>query len=41
MWRKIDVIRINAYAVKVRCGMPLDDVPQKYRDAVRELMEAQ
>ena len=41
MWSKIDVIRINAYAVKVRGGMRLDDVPQKYREAVRELMEAQ
>lgn len=31
---KIDLIRIKAYAVKVRNGMPLDEVPEKYRDAV-------
>lgn len=35
-WSKIDLIRINAYVVKVRNGMSLDDVPEKYRDAVRE-----
>ena len=33
-WSKIDIIRIKAYAVKVRNGMPIDDVPEKYRDAV-------
>lgn len=33
-WSKIDLIRINAYVVKVRNGMPLDEVPEKYRDAV-------
>lgn len=33
-WSKIDLIRIKAYAVKVRNGMPLDEVPEKYRDAV-------
>ena len=33
-WSKIDLIRIKAYAVKVRNGMPLEDVPEKYRDAV-------
>ena len=31
---KIDLIRIKAYAVKVRNGMPIDDVPEKYRNAV-------
>ena len=33
-WNKIDLIRIKAYAVKVRNGMSLDEVPEKYRDAV-------
>ena len=33
-WSKIDLIRIKAYAVKVRNGIPLDEVPEKYRDAV-------
>lgn len=33
-WSKIDMIRIKAYAVKVRNGMPLGEVPEKYRDAV-------
>ena len=33
-YSKIDMIRINAYVVKVRNGMPIDDVPEKYRDAV-------
>ena len=33
-WSKIDLIRINAYVVKVRNGMPIDDVPEKYRNAV-------
>ena len=33
-WSKIDLIRINAYVVKVRNGMPLDEVPEKYREAV-------
>lgn len=33
-WSKIDLIRINAYVVKVRNGMPLDEAPEKYRDAV-------
>lgn len=33
-WSKIDLIRIKAYSVKVRNGMPIDDVPEKYRDAV-------
>lgn len=27
-WSKIDLIRIKAYAVKVRNGMPLDEVPR-------------
>lgn len=27
-------VRINAYVVKVRNGMLIDDVPEKYRDAV-------
>ena len=35
---KIDLIRINAYVVKVRNGMPLDEVPEKYRDAVRRVV---
>ena len=34
-WSKIDLIRINAYAVKVRNGMMIDDVPGKYREEVR------
>lgn len=33
-WSKIDLIRINAYVVKVRNGMPIANVPEKYRDAV-------
>lgn len=33
-YSKIDMIRINAYVVKVRNGMSIDDVPEKYRDAV-------
>lgn len=33
-WSKIDLIRINAYVVKVRNGMPIDDVPEKYREDV-------
>ena len=33
-WSKIDLIRINAYTVKVRNGMPIDDVPDKYREEV-------
>ena len=37
-WSKIDLIRINAYVVKVRNGMPIDDVPEKYRDAVRRVV---
>ena len=37
-WSKIDMIRINAYVVKVRNGMPIDDVPEKYRDAVRRVV---
>lgn len=37
-WSKIDMIRINAYVVKVRNGMPIDDVPEKYREAVRRVV---
>ena len=37
-WSKIDLIRINAYVVKVRNGMMIDDVPEKYRDAVSEVV---
>ena len=37
-WGEIDLIRINAYVVKVRNGMPIDDVPEKYRDAVRRVV---
>ena len=33
-WSKIDLIRINAYVVKMRNGMSIDDVPEKYRNAV-------
>lgn len=40
MWSKIDLIRINAYAVKVRNGMDIEEVPEKYREAVREIVEA-
>lgn len=40
-WSKIDLIRINAYVVKVRNGMPLEDMPEKYRDEVRRLLEAE
>lgn len=36
-WSKIDLIRIKAYAVKIRNGMPLDEVPEKYRDAVTSI----
>ena len=37
-WSKIDLIRINAYVVKVRNGMPLDEVPEKYRKEVRRVV---
>ena len=37
-WSKIDLIRINAYVVKVRNGMPIDDVPEKYREDVRRVI---
>lgn len=37
-WSKIDLIRINAYVVKVRNGMPIDDVPEKYREEVRRII---
>ena len=37
-WSKIDLIRINAYVVKVRNGMPLDEVPEKYREEVRRIV---
>lgn len=37
-WSKIDLIRINAYVVKVRNGMPLDEVPEKYREEVRRVV---
>lgn len=37
-WSKIDLIRINAYVVKVRNGMPIDNVPEKYRDEVRRVV---
>lgn len=40
-WSKIDLIRINAYVVKVRNGMPIDEVPEKYREEVRRLLEAE
>ena len=40
-WSKIDLIRINAYVVKVRNGMPIDEVPEKYRDAVSEAVRPQ
>lgn len=35
---KIDEIRIAAYAVKVRNGMSIEEVPEKYRDAVAALL---
>ena len=37
-WSKIDIIRINAYVVKVRNGMPIDDVPEKYREKVHRVI---
>lgn len=37
-WSKIDLIRINAYVVKVRNGMPIDDMPEKYREEVRRVV---
>lgn len=37
-WSKIDLIRINAYVVKVRNGMPIDNVPEKYREEVRRVV---
>ena len=37
-WSKIDLIRINAYVVKVRNGMMIDDVPEKYLEKVRLIM---
>ena len=35
---KIDLIRINAYVVKVRNGMMINDVPEKYREEVRRVV---
>ena len=35
---KIDLIRINAYVVKVRNGMMINDVPEKYREEVRRIV---
>lgn len=40
-WSKIDLIRINAYVVKVRNGMSIANVPEKYREEVRRLLEAE
>lgn len=37
-WSKIDLIRINAYVVKVRNGMPIDNVPEKYREEMRRVV---
>ena len=37
-WSKIDLIRINAYVVKVRNGMMIDDVPEKYREEGRRVI---
>ena len=37
-WSKINLIRIKAYAVKVRNGMSIDDVPEKYREEVRRVV---
>ena len=37
-WSKIDLIRINAYVVKVRNGMMIDDVPEKYREEVSRVV---
>lgn len=37
-WSKIDLIRINAYVVKVRNGMAIDEVPEKYREEVRRVI---
>ena len=37
-WSKIDLIRINAYVVKVRNGMSIDEVPDKYREEVRRII---
>ena len=37
-WSKIDLIRINAYVVKVRNGMAIDEVPEKYREEVRRVV---
>lgn len=35
---KIDAIRINAYVVNVRNGMPIANVPEKYREEVRRVV---
>ena len=37
-WSKIDLIRINAYVVKVRNGMMIDNVPERYREEVRRVI---
>lgn len=37
-WSKIDLIRINAYVVKVRNGMTIDEVPEKYREEVLRIV---
>ena len=40
-WSRVDLRRINAYVVKGRNGMSLGEVPEKYRDEVRRLLEAE
>lgn len=41
MYSKIDMIRINAWSVKVRNGASIEQVPEQYRDAVREMLGKQ
>ena len=38
MWSEEDIKRIVEYFEDVVGGMPLDDVPQEYRDAVKALI---
>lgn len=38
MWSDDDIKRIVEYYEYVVSGMPLDDVPQEYRDAVKALI---
>lgn len=38
MWSDDDIKRIVEYYEYVVCGLPLDEVPHEYRDAVKALI---